>query len=73
MEEYLKAVPFLTPSEAEEAKRELSEEKEEHERAWTTTRLELLEEKERNRRLEEKMEAIWPLLEELKKRVLGPS
>jgi hypothetical protein len=36
--EYLKAVPFLTVSEAEQAKRQLTEEKEEHERAWKDPR-----------------------------------
>ena len=42
-QEYLKAVPFLTISEAEEKKHELAHVKEEHDSKWTAMRLENLE------------------------------
>lgn len=53
-EEYLKAVPFLTISEAEQARRELTKEKEEHERSWKDMRLEVLSLKDENRDLRER-------------------
>jgi hypothetical protein len=58
MEEYLKAVPYLTLSEAEEAKRELTKEKEENEKKWKDYRLENLELKEVVRELKEDKDAM---------------
>jgi predicted nuclease with TOPRIM domain len=49
--EYLKAVPFLTISDAQQAKRELTKEKEEHERNWKEMRLGVLSLKDENREL----------------------
>jgi hypothetical protein len=60
-QEYLKAVPFLTGSEAEQAKRELTKEKEGHQRDMKDIQLELLMIKERERerdKKEEEFEAI---------------
>ncbi|MDE1852795.1 MAG: site-specific integrase [Thaumarchaeota archaeon] len=57
-EEYLKAVPFLTLSEAEEAKRELTKEKEENEKKWKDYRLENLELKDVVRELKEDKDAM---------------
>ncbi len=70
-QEYLKAVPFLTVSEAEQAKRELTKEKQEFERNWKDMKLEVLSLKDENRELKEKMGQMWPLVEELKRRMLG--
>lgn len=53
-QEYPKAVPFLTISEKERAKRELTKEKVEHERNWKDMRLEVLSLKDENRELRER-------------------
>ena len=68
-EEYLKAVPYLTLSEAEEARRELTKEKEEHERAWRDARLENLELKEGYRELKDSLQEERKAREELQKTV----
>ena len=52
-QEYLKAVPFLTLSEGEQAKRELTKEKEEHAEKWKEVRLENLELKEGYREIKD--------------------
>jgi hypothetical protein len=57
-EEYLKAVPFLTLSEAEEAKRELTKERKDNERGMKDVQLELLLSKERERERDKKIEAL---------------
>jgi hypothetical protein len=68
-EEYLKAVPFLTLSEAEQAKRELTKEKEEHERSWRDARLENLELKEGYRELKGELSEERKAREELQRTV----
>ena len=62
-QEYLKAVPFLTVSEAEEAKRELTKEKEENEKKWKDDRLEKLELKEVIRELQDRQDRTDRILE----------
>ena len=57
-QEYLKAVPFLTISEVEQAKKELKEEREENEKKWKDYRLENLEMKELIRDLKEENGAM---------------
>ncbi len=57
-QEYLKAVPFLTISEAEQARKELTKEKEEREKERKDIQLELLLLKERERERDEKEKAV---------------
>jgi hypothetical protein len=57
-EEYLKAVPFLTISEAEQARKELTKEKEEHEKERKDIQLELLLLKERDRERDKEEQAV---------------
>ena len=62
-EQYLKAVPILTLSEAEEAKRELTKERVENEKKWKDDRLEKLEMKEVIRELQDRQSRTDRILE----------
>lgn len=62
-QEYLKAVPFLTLSEAEEAKRELTKEKVEHQKEMKDFRLETLELKDVVRELQARQSRLESILE----------
>ena len=68
---YLALMPRLLVGEGWQLKVQAEDSEKKHESEWTRTRLELLEEKEKRRELEEKVQQMWPLMEELKKRVLG--
>ena len=68
---FLALIQWLLVGEGWQLKVQAEDSEKKHESEWTRTRLELLEVKEKRRELEEKVQQMWPLMEELKKRVLG--
>lgn len=68
-EEYLKALPYLAIDEKFRLKVEIENKDKEHRVDFQQTRLELLEEKERTRALEETMREMQPVIDEMKRRL----
>jgi site-specific recombinase XerD len=64
-EVYLRAEPSLTVSEELRLKKEIEDQGERHQDGLRDVRLELLEEKEKRRELEERLERAWPVLKRL--------
>lgn len=72
-ERYLVAVPHLSIDEKFSLKVEIAVKDRQHDSEWQRTRLELLEEKERTRELEEKMQDMLPVVDEMKRRLQNSS
>jgi hypothetical protein len=64
-EEYMKAVPFITVGEEYQLRRELATTEEKHNQAYTGTRLELLELREKTRQQDEGMRKMQSQMAEL--------